>query len=486
MELSEKAIKEVIDLFDITYAEDEETSSKEGMPEHFSELEGDISSDISNMEEKGEALETVEETVEVEVEQTEKTETEERDLETIEDLIATSVEEAKALTTVQEEAVAEEEFEAMVVDDTKEVEVDAFQKDLNEIILEKEAKDKAEEDFDAIVIQPDVVDANGDVVTDEVIEDLQKQLSEVANDPNLIINSNSHAFLSEKVESPPVALEDENVDVIPCKDSEGFVKGEIRMKDITSVAYDRKGNPIVSGGEILWNTVSPTELYDEFYAIKTEHINKFSGGEQLDFAKLYSDLFGAKVDTSTEVLDQGVLTHKMDEVMHCVERVAMIQVQINQQHFVWKRFVELLRGALARVSYLKPVLKQDGLILEHMGDVEFYADRLAAIKDSADKVMKTLQMAFESLSRKVSIMLTVQSKHTIRMSPDAYSGSSQTTYEAPAPVEARQIAAPPAAEVAETPVVSTQDLSDYDDFKMGTEVNSTKAKSGTVGWGEVW
>jgi len=464
MDLNENAIQEVIDLFDIKYVENEDEVSSadiQSVTTTFSDLEGDISDEISRAEDKGEVakVETTEETVLEE----------ESKLETIEDLIASSVEEAVEMTKVQKEeeieaveeasAQLEEDFDAITITEQSDplcpnteekvaiVEVDAFQKDLNEIILEKEAKEK---EFDAKVVSDGV------------------ELSR------------PHCF--GDTHPSPAVLEDENIDVIPCKDSEGNIKGEILIKDVKSISWDKKGEAKVSGGEIVWNTVSPTELYDGFYAIKTDHINKFSGGEQLNFEKLYSDLFGAKVDTSTEVLDQGILTHKMDEVMHCIERVAMIQVQINQQYFVWKRFVELLRGALARVSYLKPVLKQDGLILEHMGDVEFYADRLAAIKDSADKVMKTLQMAFESLSRKVSIMLTVQSKHTTRMAPNSYSPPQEAAPYVEDVVD--DVAVVVASEPASVPQDDTMD--DYDGFEMGTKVVSTKAPTGTVGWGEIW
>ena len=156
----------------------------------------------------------------------------------------------------------------------------------------------------------------------------------------------SHRIAAEATEeavqadSPPV-IREEDIEIIPRKDSEGNVKGEVRMVDVIDSYIDTKGKTIVQGGIILWDTESPSELYDEFYAIKREHIDKFSGGKQLNFARLYQELYEAKVDTATEVLDQRILIRKMDEVMNCIERVAMIQVQINQQHWVWKRFAEL-------------------------------------------------------------------------------------------------------------------------------------------------
>ncbi len=460
MDLDKQVVNDVKDLFDIKYDSNEEPASTEGMSSNFADLENEVSSVISNMDDKGEALDTqpqkeeVEETV---VEQKEKVE--ETELETIDDLIANSVEEAKALTTAQDVQAVEDK---------------------------KVEEEQLIEDFDSIEVNQ--VDVKDEVVEEVDISALQTELDKLGDKEFKLFETH---FVSEPVQKDakvvnevmgiPAVLADEDIDIIPQKDSEGNIKGELRMKNVVDISLDDKGKTIIRGGEIVWNSESPCELYDSFYDIKNNHINTFSGGEQLDFDSLYAELFGAKVDTSTEVLDQYILVEKMDAVIQCIERVAMIQVQINQQHFVWKRFVELLRGALARVQYLKPVLKQDGLILEHMGDIEFYSDRLAAIRDSADKVMKTLEKAFESLSRKVSIMLTVQSKHTTRTSPDAYSSSSHQTYQEPPPAPVETVE-----EVPTSIVEAPKDMGDYDSFEIGATVKSGKPKAGAVAWGDVW
>lgn len=445
MNLDKKAVQEVVDLFDIKYVEsDDESSDTEEVSLNFSDLEGDISSVITNMEDKGEALEVLEEPVKKDEQMEEK-------VETVEDLVATSVEEAKLLTTAKnvEKAVMEEEFDSI----------------------------------DVVVGQIGEVDKNNDVIAEEALEnvediqeDIQRQLSTVPNDPELansIIASSNHFSTS-------TVLEDENVEIIPQKDSAGEVKGELKMKNIVDVSFDDKGRTIIKGGEIVWSTESPSELYDSFYRIKNEKINIFSGGMQLDFDRLYQELYSTSVDTSTEVLDSDILLKKLDVIVRCIDRVAMIQIQVNHQQFVWKRFVELLRGALARVQYLKPVLKQEGLQLEHMGDVEFYSERLNALKESAHDCMKNLEKAFEALSRKISVMLTVQGKHINRSSPNAYNNPNQMFKEnvsIETPVEANMDT------VVETPT-SNIDLEDYDGFNIGTIIKP-KPKAGEVDWGDV-
>jgi len=84
----------------------------------------------------------------------------------------------------------------------------------------------------------------------------------------------------------------------------------------------------------------------------------------------------AQVDVITEVFDQQVIIRQMEEVQQFRNRVKYIGVRVNNQHFLFKRFTPLLRGYLSRIQYLKPVLKQDGLVLEHMGDIEMYFERL--------------------------------------------------------------------------------------------------------------
>ena len=486
MDVDKQALNEVKDLFDIKYEEagtEEVLVSTEGLSTNFADLENGVSSVISNMEDKGEALETTLDEV-----------VKEAELETIQDLIADSVEEAAELTKVQkvEEKVSEKIAEFESVDDFDCIEVvvaelNVVNKD-NDVITEEAIKGTIED-----------VQVFDRVISKEELEDVEKQLSQVVNDPNLVISSvhivsdpvnpDTKTNVEALATHSPAVLEEEDIDIIPQKDSEGQVKGQLMMKNVVDIALDNKGKTIIKGGEIVWNMQSPTALYDEFYAIKNEKINIFSGGQQLDFDRLYQELYSTSVDTSTEVLDGDILMHKLDSVVKSIDRVAMIQLQVNHQQFVWKRFVELLRGALARVQYLKPVLKQEGLQLEHMGDVEFYTERLNSLRESAHDCMKNLEKAFESLSRKISVMLTVQGKHTPRISDNAYGGNSSQTYQAPPPlplVEAEETVVEANLVPTNTVTNAVESLQDYDCFEVGVKVKPAKPKPGECDWDDVW
>ena len=68
----------------------------------------------------------------------------------------------------------------------------------------------------------------------------------------------------------------------------------------------------------------------------------------------------------------------------------------------------MLRGFLARVEYLKPALKQDGLVMEHMRDIEWYYHKLKSLYDNCHKIEKTLEAAYDTLSRKVTICMELR------------------------------------------------------------------------------
>jgi len=182
------------------------------------------------------------------------------------------------------------------------------------------------------------------------------------------------------------------------KDEESELEESEVEKDLANY-----NNLETNNGKIVWFTQSPSRLFDQFYQIKKNFIDTYiTNVKQINYDRFMYELENAKVDVSTEVLDKTILFLKMDEIQRNIDRVVHIQLKCYDQYFITKRFVELLRGSLARVQYLKPQLKQDGLILEHMGDLELYCKRLETVYEGANQIMKTLERAFDNISRKVT------------------------------------------------------------------------------------
>jgi len=252
---------------------------------------------------------------------------------------------------------------------------------------------------------------------------------------------------------------------------------DIKEKEIKTIpetpspAIDQVGTEnysMMDGDKVQWSLKSPSEMYDTFYQKKKVVLESCLVGGQVEFSLWTKELEDAQVNVVTEVFDQQVIIRQMEAVQQFRNRVKYIGVRVNNQYFLFDRFAPLLRGYLARVQYLKPVLKQDGLILEHMADVEMYFERLRALHKSVADTEKNLAAAYEMLSRKVTICMELPPVERYTR-PDRQDKIAKFQYE-------EQPVAPP---TAQSP---SEELSDFDDLPMGAEAGPEEKKSGACGW----
>ncbi|MFA5759383.1 MAG: hypothetical protein WC942_08540 [Clostridia bacterium] len=238
---------------------------------------------------------------------------------------------------------------------------------------------------------------------------------------------------------------------------------EYEKKDIANYNSLETNN-----GKIVWFTESPSRLFDQFYRIKKNFIDTYiTNVRQINYDRFMYELENAKVDVSTEVLDKTVLFLKMDEIQRNIDRVVHIQLKCYDQYFITKRFVELLRGSLARVQYLKPQLKQDGLILEHMGDLELYCKRLETVYEGANQIMKTLERAFDNISRKVTWSLEPRNI-------DRYPDND----------DSRKFLKTEKKEMKSG--MNSSDINNFDGIEIGEKINvDKKINNGEVGWDDI-
>lgn len=185
-------------------------------------------------------------------------------------------------------------------------------------------------------------------------------------------------------------------------------QGDTGSESNEETKVDEETNEIVDGEGIKWLLKSPSSLYDNFYQSKKEFIQQFTMGEPLPFDKWFQELNNCSVDVSSTTFDKDQILRQMDLVQQTRNRVKEIQLRCNRQYHIWKRFLEMLRGCLTRIEYLKPIIKQEGLIHEHMRDLELYFANLDALHRSAYQTENNLQAAFDTLSRKVSICMELK------------------------------------------------------------------------------
>lgn len=223
------------------------------------------------------------------------------------------------------------------------------------------------------------------------------------------------------------------------------------------------------GDDIIeWMLTSPAPMYSSFYEKKRDLLFKYMVGGQIEYTRWTNELAEAEVIIKGEIFDHQSIINQMEAVQQHRERVKYIHVRINNQYFTFKRFVEMLRGFLARIEYLKPVIRQEGLIMEHMRDLELYYARLEALHDSATKTEKTLEKAFDTLSRKCTICMELKPAERV--------GKKESSTYVPS-------------EKPNEVVLSVREYSkefdEFDDLPMNAQAAPRDYKVGAIGWSDI-
>jgi len=155
-----------------------------------------------------------------------------------------------------------------------------------------------------------------------------------------------------------------------------------------------------------WLLTAPAPMYSHFYTEKAAFIRHITvNGKPLEIDKLTTELRNSSVSTKVELTDLPGMAERLTKIQDFLDRVVQIKVQATSQCAATKRGVELLRGVLAKVSYEKPAARQDGVIYDHMRDIEMYASRVESLEQNAKDIYHNLLEAKEILSRKISIAI---------------------------------------------------------------------------------
>lgn len=156
-----------------------------------------------------------------------------------------------------------------------------------------------------------------------------------------------------------------------------------------------------------WNVNTDSSEFYSFYKMKKDSLTEWllPGGE-INFNKTLTELVNAKVDLSTiEFGDIHAMFDALKNIQKWKDRIMEISLRVNAQYYSWKRAVDLFRGSLARMHYEKPAEKQDGVVMEHMGDMIMYYSQLESLHANIDAVTGNLDNAFDCISRQITISL---------------------------------------------------------------------------------
>ena len=250
---------------------------------------------------------------------------------------------------------------------------------------------------------------NIDQINRKITEKEYSKIDEIDNFdalPELLFNEEKNNEEIKEIDKEDDEIEEINEEV----NEETKVEEEEKNNKIDEIGSLPEDEFKIENQEgINWYFESPSNIYTSFYKDKKELVQHFSIGGMIPFERYYRDIQSCVVDISDTTFDKDKMQKQMNEIQQCRNRIKEIQLRVNRQYFIWKRFVDMLRGCLSRVEYLKPQIKQEGLTHQHMRDVELYFCKLDEVHNSSNKADSNLEAAFNTLSRRVAICMEFKS-----------------------------------------------------------------------------
>lgn len=157
---------------------------------------------------------------------------------------------------------------------------------------------------------------------------------------------------------------------------------------------------------------APSKLYEAFFDMKIQAIRThLLNNEKLPIDKYMREMTKAYVPIKVNLTDTETLSNKMQEIQRNRDRIIQIKTYVNYQYFRWKRLVTMMHGQLARIIYEKPAAKQEGVIYEHMRDLEEYYNDIESAYETTKDIIANLDAAYDNLSRQVTLAMPNKSSH---------------------------------------------------------------------------
>jgi len=298
----------------------------------------------------------------------------------------------------------------------------------------KEEPVKVVESSTDIEVSNDTEDSNDDFDVDDIFgKNDSTEKDNISDDSNIIKDSAEESTIESANESSgldeideddsapekiEVAEESPKVSATPF-DMPSNAVSEESLKTETKISGTFKvvdGVKIVNN-EVQWLLTAPAPKYEPFYKQKASALEEILPGGQIKFNKIKDELRGACVNLQTDSMDLSELTEKMNTVQQWQNRVIEMSFDVNHQYHLWDRYIEMMRGNLAMVQYEKPVVKQEGVIFQHMRDMEWYYKQLKYIHEQISNVLQNLTSAWQTISRHATVITSQKETRLISATP---------------------------------------------------------------------
>lgn len=300
--------------------------------------------------------------------QEEKEENGETKKASIKDIIMDSISDSQPL--VIKELIDEKETEK-VIEKTEEEKVEK-----SNIVVEKTDDDLDFDTSDSFTIEED----------EKPVQKSKKAVFTKQEDPEIEVKEEPKEDV--KVEEEPEPEKEE------VEDAEMAEEKEPEIKIVNKSASHK------------WRLTHPEAKFNYFYKMKKERIERFLYDGEVPYDRWIEELIKARVDLATLVFDLDHLSSQMQKIQQHQYRVGEIRMRVNTQYNWCKRSLEFLRGKLAQIAYEKPIEKFNGVVYDHLHDVEDYLQQLETLKENAEIVTKNLDKAAEVVSRRVTVVMT--------------------------------------------------------------------------------
>lgn len=342
------------------------------------------------------------------------------------------------------------DLEDVYSEDTGDATFDDKKEEINEILSEEkqengETKKASTKDvIEEAISDPQPV-VNKEVTVEKESEKVEEKTEEEKPEiPNIVEEESddeidfdtTESFKAEESETEvePVKIDDVKVEEVAAKDVEDnpFVEPKKTMQeaeaekvievireaastlevvDAVKEAFAKKEEEEMkeqhktSQSTNHWQLTHPDAKFTHFYKMKKERLEKFLADGEVPYNAWKQELVNARVDLSSLVFDLDHLSKQMQQVQQYQYRVAEIRMAVVGQFNWCKRSLEFLRGKLAQIAYERPIEKFNGVVYDHLSDIEDYLQQLEVLKDNSEIVTKNLDKAAEVISRRVTVVM---------------------------------------------------------------------------------
>jgi hypothetical protein len=173
----------------------------------------------------------------------------------------------------------------------------------------------------------------------------------------------------------------------------------------SSVDWNSADSGVEGISGVRWFFTHSDPRFSDFYKRKKIDVNDMFVDGEIPFDRYKKELKDSYVPIGEDIFDMRILQNLMDKIQQTRDRVLHINVHVAIQYFIWKRGIELLRGLLYRFKYEKPAQRQDGVVYEHLRDVELYFSKLEALHRTVEGITTNLDAAYNTISRKIAVAM---------------------------------------------------------------------------------